>query len=90
MVDIVIAASLARFTKNQRNFQYDGNSLDDVLSCLCKKHLELSKFIYKEPTTLHPFVNIYIDDKNARDLQGLKTKVHAQNIVRILPGIAGG
>lgn len=90
MVDIVLAASLARFTKNQKIFQYEGNSLDDVLLCLCKKYLELSKFIYKGTGQLHPFVNIYVDDKNARDLQGLETKVNPQSIVRILPGISGG
>jgi molybdopterin converting factor small subunit len=90
MADIVLAGSLTRFTNNQKKFQYDGNTLHDVLLLLCRKNLELSKFIYNESSELHPFVNIYIDNKNVRDLQGLETRLQAQNTVRILPGISGG
>ena len=57
---------------------------------LCKTHRELSKFIYASPTELHPFINIFIDNKNVKDLLGLNTPLETNSVIRILPGISGG
>ena len=90
MVDIILASSLARYANNNKKFHFSGETLSDALSALCKTHRELSKFIYASPSELHPFINIFIGNKNAKELSGLNTPLEENNVIRILPGISGG
>lgn len=90
MTHILLDSSLARYANNNRKFHYPGETLGDVISALCKTHKELSKFIFASPTELHPFINIFVDHKNVKDLLGLSTPLEKNHVIRILPGISGG
>jgi molybdopterin synthase sulfur carrier subunit len=44
----------------------------------------------EETGRLRPFVNIFLDDVNVRDLQGLDTPVREGGTVHVLLSVAGG
>jgi molybdopterin converting factor small subunit len=40
--------------------------------------------------SLHRFVNVYVNDDDVRYLQQLDTKVQDNDVISILPAVAGG
>ena len=40
--------------------------------------------------SLRPFVNLYLGKANIRDLQGLDTPISSEDILNLVPAIAGG
>jgi adenylyltransferase/sulfurtransferase len=39
---------------------------------------------------LRPFVNLFLNDENIRDLQGLETPLSTDDRLMLIPSIAGG
>lgn len=90
MSKIILASSLTRYTKGINQFNTNHDTLDDALKKICSEHSELGKYVYINPAELHPFINIYIDNKSVKDLNGLHSKINSNSVIRILPGISGG
>lgn len=89
MACVILSSSLGRYASGSK-FNHSGETLGDVLAILCKINRNLSQYIFLNPTELHPFINIFIDNRNAKDLLGLNTPLEENSVIRILPGISGG
>jgi molybdopterin converting factor small subunit len=46
--------------------------------------------IYKEDGSLRAFVNLFLASQNIRDMQGLDTPLNPNDILTLVPSIAGG
>jgi molybdopterin converting factor small subunit len=49
-----------------------------------------AQLLDSEGVKLKSFVNIYVNDEDARYLQGLDTPISEGDVVSILPAVAGG
>jgi MoaD family protein len=71
---------------------FEGQTLKDLLAALFKRYgHQLEKRIMDEKTGApRRFINIFVNGKDIRILQGLETKLEDGAEVRFLPSVAGG
>ncbi len=67
-----------------------GSTLGEVLAGLTEAYPGLSGQVLTEDGTLHRFVNVYLNDDDVRYLDKLDTKVSDEDVISILPAVAGG
>jgi adenylyltransferase/sulfurtransferase len=62
----------------------------DALSQLTADYADLKKHLFTEDGKLRTFVNIYLNDEDIRYLDKDKTPLRENDIISIVPSIAGG
>jgi molybdopterin converting factor small subunit len=50
----------------------------------------LKKHLLSDDQQLRPFVNVFLGDENIKELQGIETPLKEDDILLIIPSIAGG
>lgn len=68
----------------------DGASIREVLASLQDQFPAMAGQLLTGDGSLHRFVNVYLDDDDVRYLDKLDTKVGPDDVVSILPAVAGG
>jgi molybdopterin synthase sulfur carrier subunit len=68
----------------------EGATVGEVLRALEVAHPGLAGQVLTADGELHKFVNVYLNDDDVRYLDRLDTKVGADDVVSILPAVAGG
>ena len=89
-VTVKIPTVFRKFTDNQSTVDVDGGTIADVIDQLESKHPGVREQLMTESGELHRFVNVYVNDEDARYLEKLDTKVSEGDTVSILPSVAGG
>lgn len=74
----------------QKSVQAEGATLGAVLDGLYEQYPALREQLKPGDDGLSRYVNIYVDDEDARTLQGVATALSAGSTVTILPAMAGG
>ena len=90
MITIMIPTALRAFTENKSELKLETDSVEGSLGLLISQHSELKKHIMNEQGKLRSFVNIYVNEQDIRQLQGVATKIKNGDVVSIVPSIAGG
>jgi adenylyltransferase/sulfurtransferase len=62
----------------------------EILQRLTSEHAALKKHLFADDGRLRSFVNVYVNDRDIRQLEQQRTKVTAGDTVSIIPSIAGG
>ena len=73
-----------------KEVEADGANVGEVLLALASEHPETQSQLFSEDGALNRYVNVYLNDEDVRVLDGLETPVGANDIVVILPAMAGG
>jgi MoaD family protein len=70
----------------------DGETVNDLLAVLIRQYgTKFEKRIIDEKTGKpRRFINIFVNGRDIRNLQGLNTKLNAGDEVRLIPTVAGG
>jgi len=68
----------------------DGDTIGQVLEMLQRTYPAMSGQVLTQEGSLHRFVNVYVNDDDVRYLDKLDTKVAPDDVVSILPAVAGG
>jgi sulfur-carrier protein len=89
-VEVKIPPMLRTHVGGERLLEAQSGTLREVLADLAKRYKGLAEQVFAEDGSLHRFVNIYVNDEDARFIDGLDTKVGEGDIVAILPAVAGG
>jgi len=89
-VTVKIPTVFRKFTDNQSTVDVEGGTIADVIQQLESKHPGVREQLMTEDGELHRFVNVYVNDEDARYLEKLDTKVSEGDTVSILPSVAGG
>ncbi len=89
-VVVKIPTVFRKFTHNEATVEVEPGSIADVIDQLDSKHPGLRDQLLAEGGQLHRFVNVYVNDEDARYLEKLDTKVGEGDTVSILPSVAGG
>jgi len=89
-VRILIPTPLRAFTNQQAAVPVDGATVGDLLRALTDLHTDLRPHLFGPDGTLRTFVNVYVNDRDIRQLQRDRTPVHATDTVSIVPSVAGG
>jgi molybdopterin synthase sulfur carrier subunit len=89
-IKVRIPSPLRTYTNGADAVQADGATVGEALNDLKAKAAGIETRLFKGPTQLNRFVNIYVNDEDIRFLQNLETPVKAGDEISIVPAIAGG
>ena len=67
-----------------------GPTLGEVIRVLDARHPGFAAQLLDSEGQLRPFVNVYVNDEDVRYLQRLDTPLTDEDVVSILPAVAGG
>ena len=89
-VKVIIPTPLRQYTGRSDSVVVDGKTVEEVLGNLTSQYGDLRKHLYSEDGKLRSFVNIYRNDEDIRYLEKEKTAVRENDVLSIVPSIAGG
>ena len=89
MATVRLAPVLRASAGGSKQVSAQGNTLSEVFADLYQRFPALKEQIQPEQE-LSRFINVYVNDQDARYLQGLATPVGANDVVILLPAMAGG
>ena len=90
MTTLKIPSPLRTYTEGQSEIDVQGDTVAEAMEYLLEQHPALRQHLFNEKRELRPFVNLYINQEDIRQLQDLATPVKADDRLMIVPSIAGG
>ena len=67
-----------------------GGNVDEAMKNLVQLYPPLRPHLYDGDGKLRPFVNLFLDGQNVKDLDGLATALTEDARILLVPSIAGG
>ncbi len=89
-VSVRIPTVFRKFTDNASVVEVDAGTISGIVDQLERRYPGLRSQLLTEGGELHRFVNVYVNDEDARYLDKLDTKVSEGDTVSLLPSVAGG
>jgi sulfur-carrier protein len=89
-VRVKVPTILRRHTRGQAEVEGEGSTLREVLTDVDSRYPGLAGSLITGEGDLHRFVNVYLNDEDVRYLGALETDVKQDDVVSILPAVAGG
>ena len=85
-----IPTPLRAYTSGQSEVNVNGTNIAEALADLTAQYPAIQPHLFNEGGDLRPFVNLFVGERNIRDLQGVNTPVNEGDRVMLVPSIAGG
>ena len=89
-VTILIPTPLRPFVGGRDSLQLEARSVGELLERLTGDHAALKPHLFADDGRLRSFVNVYVNDRDIRQLAQRETPIKAGDTVSIIPSIAGG
>lgn len=89
-VEVRLPTILRQYAGGQASVRANGSNLSEVFEDLVRQFPGLAGQVVTEAGTLHKFVNVYRNDDDVRYLEKLETSVSDDDVISILPAVAGG
>ena len=90
MPSIRIPAPLRSYAHGESEVTVQGESVAEALESLVAQYPNIQPHLFNGTGDLRPFVNLFLDEENVRDLQGLDTRLAVDDQLLMIPSIAGG
>ncbi|MBP2334749.1 molybdopterin converting factor small subunit [Saccharothrix coeruleofusca] len=90
VVTVKLPAAFHALTGGRRQVPVEGGTVREVLSDLDRTCPGVLARLVDEQGAVKRYVNVYRNDHDIRGLDGLETEVGHQDVIWILPAIAGG
>lgn len=89
-VTVRIPTALRAYAGHEAKTQVEAKTVGDALSALVARHPALKPHLYEDDGRLRSFVNVFLGDRDVRELGGQDTPVAEGATVLIVPSVAGG
>jgi len=89
-VTVLIPTPLRPYVGGRDAVQVEAASIGELLHRLSGEHIALRKHLFADDGRLRSFVNVYVNDRDIRQLSAQETPVRSGDTVSIIPSIAGG
>lgn len=90
-IEIRLPTALRAFADKNEKISVEAKTVGEALDALFSKHDRLKAQLLTPEGKLRTFVNVYLNDDDARDLPGgLSAPVKDGDTILIVPAIAGG
>jgi MoaD family protein len=90
MSTLRIPTPLRPYTEGQSEVQVSVNNVAEAINELLKRYPALKPHLYNDQEQLRSFVNLFVNDDDIRNLDGVQTPLKDGDRLMILPSIAGG
>ncbi len=85
-----IPTPLRTYTNGQNEIVVHGTNVGEAMQNLVVQFPSLKPHLYNSEGNLRPFVNLFLRADNIKNLQGLATPLAENDILLLIPSIAGG
>lgn len=89
-VEVRIPTVFRKFTDGQGVVELEPGTISQLVDQLEQRYPGIRAQLITEDGELHRFVNVYVNDEDARYLDKLGTRVGEGDTVSLLPSVAGG
>ena len=89
-VEVKIPTVFRKFTGNESTVELEPGTIADLIDQIDSRYPGFKDQLIASDGQLHRFVNVYVNDEDARYLEKLDTKVGEGDKVSLLPSVAGG
>lgn len=89
-VTVHIPSALRGFADGASELTVEAASVREALQCLGERHQLLLARILTRGGDLRPYVNIFLDERDIRMLDGLDTPTVGARELMVVPSVAGG
>ncbi|MEA2486113.1 MAG: sulfur-carrier protein [Actinomycetota bacterium] len=89
-VEVRIPTVFRKFTAGESVVDVQPGTIADLIEELDEQFPGMKKQLLAGEGQLHRFVNVYVNDEDARYLDRLDTQVSEGDVVSLLPSVAGG
>ncbi len=89
-VQVKIPTVFRKYTGNETTVELKPGTIGDLIEQLDARYPGFKEQLLTDDGQLHRFVNVYVNDEDARYLDKLDTKVDEGDKVSLLPSVAGG
>lgn len=90
MIIIRIPTPLRPYVQGQKEIEIDAFSVGSALEYLLLQYPTIKPHLYDEGGSLRPYINLFVNEEDVRDLQNESTRLVEGDRLMILPSIAGG
>ncbi len=90
MALVKIPTPMRAYTDNQTEVHLMGSTVGEVLEKLVAQFPAVRDYVFNDRRELRPFVTIFINQVNIRDLHSLDTSVKDEDQLLVVLSIAGG
>ena len=90
MPKLRIPTPLRSYAGGQNEIQLQGETVAKLLEDLLNHYPALRPHLTNGEGELRPFVNLYLNEDNIRELQGMETPLSENDRLMLIPSIAGG
>ena len=90
MTTIRIPSPLRRYTNGQSKAQASGGTVTEIIENLEAQYPGVKTRLCDDSGQIKRYVNVFVNDKEIRTLQGADTPVADTDEVSIVPAMAGG
>lgn len=90
MLTLNIPAPLRSYTEGTSSIDLHAVDVTGAVKELVAEYPALYPHLFTDHGKLRPYVNLFVNDEDIRHLQGLETELGDQDLLRIIPSIAGG
>lgn len=82
---------LRRHAGGAREIQVSGKTVREVFAGLQESHSALAEHLWdSEAGDIKKYLSVFLNDENIRNLQGPDTVVGENDVISVIPAIAGG
>lgn len=89
-VEVRIPTVFRKFTDGRSTEEVEAATVGDLIDELGSRYPGFREQVLTESGELHRYVNVYVNDEDARYLEKLDTKISDGDVVSLLPSVAGG
>lgn len=90
VVNVRIPPALRGLTDGIAELPVQAATVAEMVAALEQRHPGLAARLLSPEGGLRPYVNVFIDQDNVRQREGLSAVLHEGAVVSILPAVAGG
>ena len=85
-----VPTQLRSLTGGLAELEIDGSTVGEILGNIDSAYPGLGERIFDENGSLRRFVNVFLADEDVRFLSGMETVVNDNQVLSIVPAVAGG
>lgn len=89
-VKVIIPTPLRQYAEKKESLEVEAKTVGEALAAVTSQYGGLRKHLYNDEGKLRSFVNIYLGDEDIRFLQKDQTPLKEDDVLSIVPSIAGG
>ncbi len=90
MAVLRIPTPLRPYTQGQNEVKIQGNTVREALSEVTEQYPALKPHLFTANGELRAFVNLFLNEEDIRQLQGLDTPIQDSDRLMLISSIAGG